>query len=238
MSELPWFKFVIAHWMLDRNLAKCSSATRGVWLELIIAMHQDDRSGELRETVDHLAQLARTTTVIMNQALTELQTTKTADVTFRNTVVTVVNRKMKREWKERTSTALRVKKHRSNKNVTPPETPQSKEVRVKSKDRESNTPADLTKSNLFRQPNIPAAELVVSVFKGQGGTEEMAQKFFNTNESTGWFLKGSPITNFINLVPGFIANWNKNEKNSTAQQKVSGTSVADAIAAARVKTNA
>lgn len=66
----------------------------------------------------------------------------------------------------------------------------------------------------------------------------MAQKFFNTNESTGWFLKGSPITNFINLVPGFIANWNKNEKNSTAQQKVSGTSVADAIAAARVKTNA
>jgi hypothetical protein len=237
MAELPWFKFVIAHWMLDRNLAKCSSATRGVWLELIIAMHQDDRSGELRETVDHLAQLARTSTAIMTQALTELQTTKTADVTFRNTIVTVVNRKMKREWKERTSTSLRVKKHRSNKNVTPPETPQSKEVRGKSKEGESNTPADLTKSNLFRQPNIPTLELVISVFKGQGGTEEMAKKFFDSNQATGWFLKGSPITNFINLVPGFISNWNKNETKGSSQQKQNGSSVADAINAARASKN-
>jgi len=140
MAELPWFKFIIAHWMLDRNLAKCSSATRGVWLELIIAMHQDDRSGELRETVDHLALLARTTTVVMTQALTELQTTGTADVTFRNEMVTVVNRKMKREYKERISTNLRVKKHRSNKNVTPPETPQSKEERVNSKEEERDAP--------------------------------------------------------------------------------------------------
>lgn len=134
MSELPWFKFIIAHWMLDRNLAKCSSATRGVWLELIIAMHQDGRSGELRETADHLALLTRTTTAIMSQALTELQATGTADVTFRNEIVTVVNRKMKREAKVKTGTALRVKKHRSNKNVTPHVTAQSREVRVESRE--------------------------------------------------------------------------------------------------------
>jgi hypothetical protein len=138
MSELPWFKFVIAHWMLDRNLAKCSSATRGVWLELIIAMHQDDRSGELRETADHLAQLARTTTVTLSEALTELQTTGTADVTFRNNIVTVVNRRMKREYNERKSTALRVKKHRSNKNVTPGETSKRKDSRDKSKEKEGD----------------------------------------------------------------------------------------------------
>jgi hypothetical protein len=134
MAELPWFKFVIADWMLDRNLAKCSSATRGVWLELIIAMHQDGRSGELRESVDHLAQLARTTTAIMTQALTELQTTGTADVTFRNTAVIVVNRKMKRESNTRKSTALRVQKHRSNKSVTGDVTGKSKDNRVKSKE--------------------------------------------------------------------------------------------------------
>jgi hypothetical protein len=134
MAELPWFKFIIADWMLDRNLAKCSSATRGVWLELIIAMHQDGRSGELRETVDHLAQLARTSTAVMTQALTELQTTGTADVTYRNTIVTVVNRKMKREAKDRQSTAFRVQKHRSNKNVTSVVTGKSKDKRVKSID--------------------------------------------------------------------------------------------------------
>lgn len=233
MPELPWFKFIIAHWMLDRNLAKCSSASRGVWLELIIAMHQDDRSGELRETVDHLAQLARTTTVVMDQALAELQTTGTADVTFRNNIVTIVNRKMKREWKERTGTALRVKKHRSNRNVTPSETVQSKEVRVKSKEGESNTRPDLSKSNLYRQPSVPSYELVKSVFVRQGGTEEMAKKFFDNNEATSWFLKGSPITNFVSLVSGFIANWNVNlKKEKTAP---AGQSVADSITAARIK---
>lgn len=99
-----------------------------------------------------------------------------------------------------------------------------------------NTPADLSKSNLFKQPNIPTIELVISVFRGQGGTDEMAKKFFNSNEATGWFSRGSAITNFINLVPGYIDNWKKNEKTGPAQ-KQNGISVADAIAAARAKNN-
>lgn len=236
MAELPWFKFIIAHWMLDRNLAKCSSATRGVWLELIIAMHQDDRSGELRETVDHLAQLARTTTVIMTQALTELQTTRTADVTFRNEAVTVVNRKMKREHKDRTATNLRVQKHRSNKNVTTDETVQSKEVRVKSKEGESNTRADLSKSNLYRQPKIPLYGQVLEDFIRKGGTEEMAKRFFDSNEAVGWFSKGSPITNFSNLVLGFITSWKKNEQKGHASSKTDST-VAEQLKQARQKQN-
>jgi len=35
--------------------------------------------------------------------------------------------------------------------------------------------------------------------------------FFEKNNSVGWFLKGSPITNFTNLVPSFITNWKQNE---------------------------
>lgn len=136
MPTLPWFKFEIAEWMMDRNLSKCSPGTRGVWIDLIVAMHQDGRSGELRETTDELARLARTSTAYVIQALTELQTTGTADVTFRNNNVTIVNRRMKREAKSRTGTALRVMKHRSNKDVTQSVTGESKEERIKKKKEE------------------------------------------------------------------------------------------------------
>lgn len=102
-----------------------------------------------------------------------------------------------------------------------------------------NTLADLSSSNLFRKPSIPDLETVKRVFAQQGGTAEMAQKFFENNTAVGWFYKGSPITSFSNLVPGYIANWTKNEKNSAPHQKANGTTVADAIAIARAaKTNA
>ena len=68
---------------------------------------------------------------------------------------------------------------------------------------------DISKSNLFRQPTIPTKEQVWECFQRNGGTKEMAKVFWNNNDSTGWFLKGSPITNFNNLVPSFISNWMK-----------------------------
>lgn len=73
------------------------------------------------------------------------------------------------------------------------------------------TPApDLSNSNLYRKPKIPTFEEVHRVFISQGGTEEMAKKFFEQNESTGWFYKNSPITNFASQVPGFIKSWKEN----------------------------
>lgn len=71
------------------------------------------------------------------------------------------------------------------------------------------TRPNLENSNLFRQPKIPEFLEVQRIFQQQGGTTEMAQKFFDSNEGTGWFHKGSPITSFSNFVPGFITSWNK-----------------------------
>lgn len=120
-----------------------------------------------------------------------------------------------------------------NPNERQPET--SNHIDTLKEGKSVNTPADLLKSNLFKQPNIPTLELVKAVFRREGGTDEMAQKFFDNNEATGWFFKGSAITNFTNLVPGFITNWKHNEvKNKISQVS---TSVADAITAARAKNN-
>lgn len=131
MLKLPWFKFSPTLWTSDTELSKCTPATRGVWIDLLCAMHQSGRSGELCGTTDQIARLARCSTAELTQALTELQTTGTADVTFRNNNVTVINRLMKREAKDRTGTALRVKKHRGNGKCNNDVTVESIEVRVK-----------------------------------------------------------------------------------------------------------
>lgn len=103
--------------------------------------------------------------------------------------------------------------------VNEPETSPTVNVNVTVNDNvivneESNTPVvDLKNSNLFRQPVIPTKEDVYRAFLSSGGTKEMADVFYDKNNSTNWFLRGSPIINFRNLLPSFISNWTKNEKN-------------------------
>lgn len=67
-------------------------------------------------------------------------------------------------------------------------------------------------SNLYRKPIVPNYDDVLMHFKTSGGTEEMARKFFDTHDSTGWFFKSSPIINFKSLANGYIQAWKKNEK--------------------------
>lgn len=75
---------------------------------------------------------------------------------------------------------------------------------------------NLSESNLFRKPVIPTFEKVHEVFLNNGGTEEMAKKFYETNDSTGWYIRGSPIKNFSSLVPGYVQAW---KNNSVKQNK-------------------
>lgn len=78
---------------------------------------------------------------------------------------------------------------------------------------------DLGESNLFRKPNVPEKNDVLRVFLQHGGTKEMAKKFYNANEATGWFNRGSPIVNFANMVPSFVENWEKNLNNKNGNFK-------------------
>ena len=80
--------------------------------------------------------------------------------------------------------------------------------------REKTGTHDLSASNLFREPSIPTSEEVLEVFTRNGGTEEMATKFFQTHSAVGWFYRGSPIRNFSAMVPGYIQSWRKNAPES------------------------
>ena len=72
-------------------------------------------------------------------------------------------------------------------------------------------PPDLSESNLFRKPIVPTKNQVLESFIKNGGTKEMAKSFWERNEATAWYFKGSPITNFRNMVDSFVQNWKKND---------------------------
>jgi hypothetical protein len=100
-------------------LQRCSAATHGVWFSLLCHMHLAGRTGELCMLLPEMVKLTpcRSSAELVH-ALTELQTTGTADVMLRNENVTVVNRRMNREFKEREGNRLRVQRFRCNDPVT------------------------------------------------------------------------------------------------------------------------
>lgn len=111
-KKFPYMAFFTGDWLKDPALTLCAPATRGVWIDLLSAMHEAGRSGELCGTAEQLARFARCSTADLALALTDLRTNKAADVTERNGQITVVNRRMFREHNSRLSGALRQRRFR------------------------------------------------------------------------------------------------------------------------------
>lgn len=116
--KLPAFMFYPGDWLTDPALSLCTPATRGVWIDLLCAIHKLNRGGELRGTTEQLARIARCLPVQLIEALTDLQATGTADVSERNGVFTILSRRMARDAKEREQWRLRQQKRRGFNNVT------------------------------------------------------------------------------------------------------------------------
>jgi hypothetical protein len=116
--KMPWIKFFPSDWKSDNRLSRCSPATRGIWIDLICDMHDSSRSGKISGSLMELSRAARCTTAEIQVAIEELSSTKTADVTLHHDFVTVVNRRMNRDYKKREMSRLRQIKHRSHAPVT------------------------------------------------------------------------------------------------------------------------
>jgi len=124
------------------------------------------------------------------------------------------SRRKKREEKNKKPTELTnvksVKKNSTDSTVTVNDTVTVTDSDSERKEQENFRAPDLSKSNLFRQPVIPTKNEVLESFLQNGGNMEMAKSFWERNEATGWYFKGSPITNFRNMVASYVTNWNKN----------------------------
>jgi hypothetical protein len=118
VSKLPWFKFDPMAWLSDGKLSICSPASRGIWIDLICHMHDRDRCGELSGTPSDLAKLCRCTPAQLRSALEEYSRSNCADVTACNGNVTIVNRRMKREFQHRNAGYERVKRFRNGESAS------------------------------------------------------------------------------------------------------------------------
>ncbi len=128
IGKLPAFLFYPGDWRRDTQVQMASMETRGVWFEMLCCMWDSPERGKLSGTIPELSRMIGCTDDVFEKAINEINRLKIADVTFCNTNITVCNRRMVREQKDRENTRLRVKKHRHvtemygecNANVTTP----------------------------------------------------------------------------------------------------------------------
>jgi hypothetical protein len=115
MTKHFFMQYVPGDWLSDAQVSQCRPATRGIWWDAISAMHGIDRCGQLSGTVEALARVCRCRVDEMRAAVDDLRSTCAADVTVSNGIVTLVNRRMRREYEDRQAVKNRVDRHRQNK---------------------------------------------------------------------------------------------------------------------------
>lgn len=138
MDKYPWMQFFSGDWLKDPSVSKCSPVTRGIWIDFLCVMHESDRSGVITGTREQLARLGRCSAVELAQAVEELKCTSAADVTERDGVVTVINRRMNREFKQRKNNTLRQTRFRQNNSGNADVTGHISEVRSQKSEREGD----------------------------------------------------------------------------------------------------
>ncbi|HYK88837.1 MAG TPA: hypothetical protein VE398_08710 [Acidobacteriota bacterium] len=115
MPKHFFMQYVPGDWLSDAQVSQCRPATRGIWWDAISVMHGIDRCGQLSGTVEALARVCRCRVDEMRAAVDDLRSTGAADVTVSNGIVTLVNRRMRREYENRQAVKNRVDRHRRNK---------------------------------------------------------------------------------------------------------------------------
>ena len=112
MAGQPWIKFWVGDWRKDPDVALLSAETKGVWLEMIWAMHEKDTyklSGTLRE----LALMAGCWEDEVKRAIAELKKYNVAKVCHNKSVtVTITSRKRHADVIDRDKARLRKQQQR------------------------------------------------------------------------------------------------------------------------------
>lgn len=111
MAKAPAFQWYPNDYLRDTRVLSLS--TRGAWADMLNFMWYAEERGVLSGTEEQLSRMLSCSVDEIKNVITELTVTRIANVTNANGVVTVVNRRMFREDKERKSTRLRVQKFRN-----------------------------------------------------------------------------------------------------------------------------
>lgn len=149
MPKLPYMQFYVADWSTDCGLTMCSLSARGAWLELLCGMHKLDQSGVITGTADQLARICRCSTVEFVQAADELRANRVGEITERNGVYTIVNRRMRKEYE-----AARKARARQERFQNAEKTPNKREINA-GEIRSQKSESELDKGDNKTPPDPP-----------------------------------------------------------------------------------
>lgn len=121
-NKNPAFQFYPGDWTRDLNEHPLEIG--GAWIQIICSLWWSPEQGRSTKTIDQWARILGVQSPDAMNLIEYICNAKIGDVTVRNNLVTVTNRRMYGEHKEKENTRLRVRRHREkrigNANVTLP----------------------------------------------------------------------------------------------------------------------
>jgi hypothetical protein len=115
MGKQPAFQFYPGDWQRDTELQMVSPVVRGVWINLLCAMFWAKEQGKISGDREQICRLAHCNNTELDEFLRAHKQLKFCRVTVRNKKVTIVNRRMHRDYLERKANAQRQLRHRKKK---------------------------------------------------------------------------------------------------------------------------
>ena len=124
-NKAPAFQFYVKDWLCDPQLGMCSHSTKGIWIDALCYMWDAPERGSLSGTTEQLAKLLHCSNGDIEYFIEQASTLHFCDICVTdNGTVTLRNRRMWREEKDRSNNRIRQQRHRdkqrSHDDITPP----------------------------------------------------------------------------------------------------------------------
>ena len=173
MGKAPAFQFYVKDWLSDPELRLTSLLSRGAWIDCLCFMWENSKRGLLTATPLKFSRLISGSLEETLHFLNEINEYEFGDIevgkntTFPltesdcNTKVTIKNRRMYAEYKDKQNTRLRVRKHRKKRDVTKKKQKCNTNVTVTSP---SPSPSPTPKKVSLREDTYCPHEKIIEIY--------------------------------------------------------------------------
>jgi hypothetical protein len=125
MAKAPAFQFYVKDWLSDAQLKMASHSTKGIWADMLCFMWDTPVRGEFTGSVEQMKRALGANDLDFQRFINESKSLLFCDISVTdNEIITVRNRRMWRDEKDRKNNRDRQARHRNkhnnNKKITPP----------------------------------------------------------------------------------------------------------------------
>jgi uncharacterized phage protein (TIGR02220 family) len=200
MGKAPAFQFYVKDWLSDTQLKMASFSTKGIWIDILCYMWVAPDRGELVGTKESFMRLLGANNSEIDLFFKEAQALRFCYVvTDHNKNITLRNRRMYNEDKEKENNRLRQQryrdKHKDNAEITPPSPTASP----------SATPKHINKAS-YRRQDIPYGKIVSylneKIKKNYRPTTKETQKHIRAR-----FNEGFTEQDFYTVIDNMASKW-------------------------------